>query len=68
MFAQENKRGIIVCGREFMNSLDESSLAEVKAAIEDEPWLAPHFDVGDRYVKTANGLVNCTASCQSPSV
>jgi phage terminase large subunit len=56
-WAQAGERGIIVCGREFMNSLDESSLAEVKAAIEDEPWLAPHFDVGDRYIKTANGLV-----------
>ena len=56
-WAQAGERGIIVCGREFMNSLDESSLAEVKAAIEDEPWLAPYFDVGDRYIKTANGLV-----------
>ena len=44
--------GVIVCGREFMNSLDESSMAEVKAAIEDEPWLADHFDIGEKYVRT----------------
>ncbi len=31
-FAQANLPGVIVCGREFMNSLDDSSLAEVKGA------------------------------------
>ena len=31
MLSQEGKEGVIVCGREFMNSLDESSMAEVKA-------------------------------------
>lgn len=45
-------RGIIVCGREFMNSLDESSMAEVKAAIASEPWLAAHYDVGEKYIRT----------------
>lgn len=51
-FAQANKPGVIVCGREFMNSLDDSSLAEVKAAILSEPWLASFYDVGDKYVRT----------------
>lgn len=35
-----------------MNSLDESSMAEVKAAIASEPWLAAHFDVGEKYIRT----------------
>lgn len=51
-FAQENKAGVIVCGREFMNSLDESSMAEVKAAIASEPWLAASYDVGEKYIRT----------------
>ena len=34
MYAEANESGVIVCGREFQNSLEESSLAEVKAAIE----------------------------------
>jgi phage terminase large subunit len=51
-FARENKPGVIVCGREFMNSLAESSLAEVKAAIASEPWLAAAYDVGETYVRT----------------
>jgi phage terminase large subunit len=51
-FAQANEPGVIVCGREFMNSLDESSMAEVKAAIADEPWLAASYDVGEKYIRT----------------
>lgn len=51
-FARENKPGVVVCGREFMNSLAESSLAEVKAAIASEPWLAAAYDVGETYVRT----------------
>lgn len=50
--AEANKPGVIVCGREFMNSLDESSMAEVKAAIDSEPWLAAHYDVGEKYIRT----------------
>lgn len=52
--AEAGETGIILCGREFMNSLDESSMAEVKNAITEEPWLAPYFDIGERYIRTAN--------------
>lgn len=44
--------GLIVCGREFMNSLDESSFAEIKDAILSEPWLAERYDVGEKYIRT----------------
>lgn len=54
MLAQEGKAGLILCGREFMNSLDESSFAEVKAAIQSEPWLAAHYDIGEKYIRTAD--------------
>lgn len=56
-FAQANEPGVIVCGREFMNSLDESSLSEVKAAIASEPWLAAFYDVGEKYVRTRDGRI-----------
>ena len=52
MFAQMGVNGIILCGREFMNSLDESSMAEVKEAILSEPWLAAHFEVGEKFIRT----------------
>lgn len=52
------REGIILCGRQFMNSLDESSLEEIKAAIRSEPWLAPHFDIGEKYVRTISGRIS----------
>lgn len=56
-FAQANMPGVIVCGREYMNSLDESSLAEVKAAIASEPWLAEYYEVGEKFVRTKDGRI-----------
>ncbi|MEM7730676.1 MAG: phage terminase large subunit, partial [Pseudomonadota bacterium] len=44
--------GIVLCAREFMNSLDESSLSEVKAAIQSEPWLSRFFEIGEKYIRT----------------
>lgn len=55
--AQEDRSGIILCGREFMNSLDESSMAEVKAAIESEPWLKAHYEIGEKYIRTKDRRV-----------
>ena len=50
--------GIILCARQFMNSLEDSSLEEVKRAIEDEPFLAAYYDVGDKYIKSRDGRIN----------
>jgi phage terminase large subunit len=40
-----------------MNSLADSSFAEVKAAILEEPWLAANYDVGKEYIRTADGRI-----------
>ena len=55
IWAQAGRRGIVLCGRQFMNSLDESSLEEVRQAIQSEPWLHDHFDIGDKYIRTKCG-------------
>ena len=57
MWDMAGREGIILCGRQFMNSLDDSSLEEIKAAIRSEPWLAPYFDIGEKYVRTASGRI-----------
>lgn len=57
MWSKEGRSGVVVCAREFMNSLADSSMAEVKAAIESEPWLAGHFDIGESYVRTKDRRV-----------
>ena len=49
--------GIILCARQFMNSLDDSSLEECKRAIEDEPFLAAYYEVGDKYIKSLDGRI-----------
>lgn len=50
--AEAGESGVILCGREFMNSLDESSLEEIKQAIASVPWLADYYEVGEKYVRT----------------
>ena len=58
MWSSAGREGIILCGRQFMNSLDESSLEEVKAAIRSEPWLEAHYEIGEKYVRTKDGRVS----------
>lgn len=62
MWDQMGRTGIILCGRQFQNSLDDSSLEEVKAAIREEEWLEPHFDIGEKYIRTQSGRINYTFS------
>jgi phage terminase large subunit len=57
MWSKAGESGVIVCGREFMNSLDDSSMAEIKAAIRSEPWLEAHYDIGEKYIRTIDGRV-----------
>jgi phage terminase large subunit len=52
MFAEEGKEGLLVGAREYMNSLDESSMSEIKAAIRSEPWLSEFYDIGEKYIRT----------------
>ena len=56
--ASAGNQGIILCCREYQNSLEESSLSEVKAAIADDSWLTAGYEVGDKYVRTKDGNVS----------
>lgn len=58
MHGMAGERGIILCARQFMNSLEDSSLEECKRAIQDEPWLADYYDVGDKYIKSKDGRIS----------
>lgn len=57
MFGMDGISGQLVCGRQFMNSLEDSSLEEVKRAIEDEPFLKAYYDVGEKYIKSKDGRI-----------
>lgn len=56
--AEAGISGVILCGREYMNSLEESSMEEVKQAIRSVPWLNDYFDIGEKYIRTKNRLVS----------
>lgn len=57
-FAEAGVSGVILCAREFMNSLSDSSMEEVKQAIRSVDWLADYYDIGQNYIRTKNGLVS----------
>lgn len=57
MWDVEGREGIIFCGRQFQNSLADSSMEEVKAAIRSEPWLAAHFEIGETFIRTKSGRI-----------
>lgn len=58
MFAEAGASGVILCAREFMNSLSESSMEEVKQAIRSVPWLDDYFEMGEQFIRTKNRRVS----------
>ncbi|MDR5859415.1 PBSX family phage terminase large subunit [Halomonas eurihalina] len=57
VLAEAGQSGVVLCGREYMNSLEDSSMEEVKQAIRSVPWLDAYFDIGEKYIRTKNRLV-----------
>ena len=51
-YGNSGRSGQILCAREFMNSLSESSFEEIKVAIHSTPFLNEHYEVGERYIRT----------------
>lgn len=45
----------ILCTRELQVSIKESMHAELSRAIESEPWLAAHYEVGEAFIRGKNG-------------
>jgi phage terminase large subunit len=58
MFGESGESGIMLCARQYMNSLDDSSLEEVKRAIEEEPFLSAYYDVGEKFIKSRDGRID----------
>ena len=57
MYGKAGIRGQLLCTRQFMNSLDDSTLEECKRAIQNEPTLSAYYDVGDKYIKSKDGRI-----------
>ncbi len=60
MYGMAGISGLILCARQYMNSLEDSSLEECKRAIEEEPFLAAYYEVGEKYIKSRDGRITFT--------
>lgn len=58
MYGTQGTRGQLLCARQFMNSLKDSSLEECKRAIEDEPFLMAYYEIGENYIKSRDGRIS----------
>lgn len=56
-FGQAGISGLILCARQYMNSLADSSLEEIKRAIDDNPTLSRYYEYGERYVRSRDGRI-----------
>ena len=52
MFGHAGLAGAILCAREHLNSLDESSMEEIKATIRDEPILNDYYEIGEKFIRS----------------
>ncbi len=54
-FGMQGISGTILCARQFQNSLAESSLEEIKRAIEAHDFLKSYYKVGEASIKSNDG-------------
>ena len=62
IYGQAGISGLLLCARQFMNSLEDSSLEECKRAIEEEPFLAAYYEVGDKFIRSWDKRINFSFS------
>lgn len=56
-FGRSGRSGVLMCAREHLNSLDESSMEEVKQAISSYKWLANYYEMGEKYIRSRDGRI-----------
>lgn len=57
-YGQAGISGMLVCGRQYMNSLADSSMDECKRAIEEDPQLSAYYEVGETYIRSHDGRIS----------
>lgn len=56
-FGRAGVKGVMLCAREHLNSLDESSMEEVKQAIMSLPWLNAYYEMGEKFIRSKDGNI-----------
>jgi len=57
MHGTGGREGRILCGREFMNSLEDSAFVDVAKAIRSEPFLDAYYDIGEKFIRSHDGRI-----------
>lgn len=57
-FGRAGIGGLMLCGREHLNSLEESSMQEVKEAIRSVPWLEAYYEIGEKYIRSKDRRIS----------
>ena len=60
MWGRSGVSGQLLCCREFMNSLSDSSFEEIKSAIKSVDWLDAYYECGERYIRSRDGNISYT--------
>lgn len=50
--------GLMLCAREHLVNLDESSMKEVKEAIQRVSWLADYYEIGEKYIRSRDRRID----------
>lgn len=58
VYAEAGVSGLILGAREYMNSLSDSSMEEIKQAIRSVPFLNQYYEMGENYIRTKNRRVS----------
>jgi len=58
MYAEAKISGLILGAREYMNSLSDSSMEEIKQAIRSVPFLNQYYEMGENFIRTKNRRVS----------
>lgn len=56
-FGRAGISGNILCGREHLANLDDSSMEEVKQAIRSVDWLNDYYEIGEKYIRSKDGNI-----------
>ena len=57
MWGMQGREGQILCGRERLNSLSDSSLEEIKSAIRSYKFLEDFYEIGENYIRSKKGNI-----------
>ena len=57
-FGVAGRNGIILCCRQFQNSLEDSSFGAVADAIRSEEFLSDYYEIGDRFIRSKDGRID----------